>query len=179
MSAIGIYAGIALFVSIGGYIAWLRFKGKRAERQAASARRERDNAVVKQEATSMAQGAEQAYQDAQDAPRRDDKDVVSAQPESKLDKLNRTFPAILLCLLLGACASTVERVVMVNPAEQVVVPPMHPMEAVQFTQLLGEDGQLYCLDGANADALKGNIGHLKRRITGLENAMRKLGAEVR
>jgi len=197
LSWILIAAGIA---ALAAYIGILKLKAARAEKRAAAAAQERDNARIMQHTTKQAQDAEHAYQDASAAvlntteskkggagqgerePAADSPSSASGPDQGHLDRLkqvNKMFPAMLLVLLLSACATVPPAVVASNPAAQVVIPAAPANVPVHFFEVTGESGAAYCLDDDNAAALHQNILQLKARIAGLEAALRSLGVTVK
>lgn len=177
---------LALFavVALAGYIGLLKLKARHAEKRAAVATQERDNARVEQHITSMAQGVEHAFQDAHDAELNSSHGSGENHPDgeshsgaSTHERLNKMFSIMLLCLLMVGCSWMPDQLVMSNPAEKVSIPATQRLEPVRFTQIEGTDHS--CVDNENGRALVDNIQKLKARIAGLEAALRSLGAEVK
>jgi len=158
-----------LMLAVVSYILYVQWQRKRAEKKAAQAIAQRDNARVEQHATAIAQDAEHAYQQASDEVLHQAK---SSKTKSMLDKLNNLSP-LLLCLLIVGCASE-PKIVEINPVKQVVLPSMQPLESWRF---IGIDGGYYCLDNNNADAFYRNYQKRSAHIKGLEAMLFKLGAQ--
>lgn len=161
--------GGGLVAAIAAYIAYLKWQRSRAEHKAKEALQQRDNAVIEQHATQTAQDAEHAYQEAHDEVMHKDEST-----QSRLERLNNIAPMLLFLVMIAGCAPVTKNIE-VNPAEQMVIGAIDPLESYPWIEV----GDLFCLDSNGADALLAN--HKKRtaHTSGLEAALRKLGATVK
>jgi len=166
---------IALIGTVASYILYVQWQRARAERKAAEAIQQRDNAVVEQQSTATAQAAEHAYQQAHDEAM--GADEYNEKPEaaraSLLSRLNNIAP-LLLCLMLASACTPIVKTIEVNPAERVVIPASDPLDTVLFQKV----GELHCLANNDAEALINNFKKKNARIKGLEAALSELGAKV-
>ena len=190
---------LIIIASIGGYIAYLIRQRKRAEKRAAAALQERDQAIVEQHVTQKAQSAERAYQEAYDdvlQQSENTREKGSGDDHSRiLSRLNNSAP-LLLCLVMAGCmvpaCTTATKTIEVTPAERVVIPAADPLERYTFRFFDNEEPSnadaliefykqngLFCIDPADAKALANNFDKRLARIKGLEAVLRELGVEIK